>query len=80
NRAGIGAVVSLETSRGTLRRWLSGGGPFQSNLRPEAHFGLPSGAGPLTIEVLWPDGLRQRIEDVRPGQVLEVVRAEPAAE
>jgi len=80
NRAGLGAVVSLETSGGTMRRWLSGGGPFQSNLRAEAHFGLPPDAGPLSVEVLWPDGFRQRIEEVRPGQVLEVVREQPAAE
>lgn len=76
NRRGIGATVSLEGAGAPQRRWLWSGGPFQSNLAPEAHFGFASPAGPLAVAVRWPDGHEQRLEGVAPGQVLEVVRRE----
>jgi hypothetical protein len=58
------------------RRWLWSGGPFQSNLVPEAHFGFASPTAPLAVLVRWPDGFAQRVEGVSPGEVLEVVRRE----
>ena len=73
NRHGVGAVVDLEDGERGQRRWLWAGGPFQSNLANEAHFGFPSPTGPLALVVRWPDGERSRIDNVQPGQVLEVV-------
>ena len=53
----LGAEVEIETARGVQRRWIRGGGPFQSNVAPEAHFGLgPAASGPVRIRVRWPDG------------------------
>jgi hypothetical protein len=76
NRRGIGAVVSLEGAGTAQRRWLWSGGPFQSNLAPEAHFGFASTPGPLVVVVQWPDGVEQRVDAVSPGAVLDVVRRE----
>ncbi|MSR44701.1 MAG: CRTAC1 family protein [Phycisphaerales bacterium] len=64
NRDGIGSRISLTSNGKTQTRWLIGGGPFQSNAAPRAHFGLGgvgSGEGVppdrrVAITVTWPDG------------------------
>ena len=76
NRRGVGAAITLEGAGAVQRRWLWSGGPFQSNLVPEAHFGFASPTAPLAVLVRWPDGFEQRVEGVSPGEVLEVVRRE----
>ncbi len=74
NRRGIGAVVEFERSGLVQRRWLWGGGPFQSNALAEAHFGLPPGEAEGTLRIRWPDGDEQRFEGVATGQVFTAVR------
>jgi hypothetical protein len=76
NRRGIGAQITLERGDLVQHRWLWGGGPFQSNALPEAHFGLPPGEGALRLRVRWPDGHLDTLEGIAPGQVLVVVRSE----
>ncbi len=57
----LGAEVAIRSAGGTQRRWIRGGGPFQSNLPPEAHFGLGSDDREvIEIEVRWPDGSIRR--------------------
>ena len=70
-----GAEVVLRDGDRVQRRWIRGGGPFQSTASPEAHFGLgaaTSGA-PLTVEVRWPDGVVRTV-DVEPGTRVSVER------
>ena len=59
NRHAYGAIVELEGPAGVVaRRWITGGGSYQSVDAPVAYFGLGS-AGPrsgLRIQVRWPDG------------------------
>ena len=38
------------------RRWIRGGGPFQSTAAPYAHFGIPPGFTVEDVTVRWPDG------------------------
>ena len=38
------------------RRWIRGGGPFQSTAAPYAHFGVPAGFTVEDVTVHWPDG------------------------
>ncbi len=40
NRHGYGSVVEVETAAGVQRRWITGGGSYQSVDAPEAYFGL----------------------------------------
>ena len=66
-RPALGTSVELEciADDGTpliLRRWIRGGGPFQSTASPEAHFGLPLGAVPKNVRVLWPDGVTRTFD------------------
>lgn len=59
NRSGVGARIELQEGAIRQVRWIVGGGPFQSNAAPEAHFGLGpavAGAEPPQVRVIWPDG------------------------
>jgi enediyne biosynthesis protein E4 len=77
DRHGVGARVRLLDAQGkTLAvRWLWGGGPFQSTLSPEVHFGAPAAWGPLSLEVTWPGGEVQRVPVVERGKQTTVQRA-----
>lgn len=77
NRFGVGSRIQVEDSQGQVRtRWLWGGGPFMSNQPPEAHFGLGSEKGPLTVRIRWPDGFVQTIPGIVPGSTLRATRAD----
>ncbi len=64
NRRAIGSLVEIEAPAGTQRRWLTGGGSYQSVDAPEAYFGFGMwgfgavGAEPtrVSLRVRWPDG------------------------
>lgn len=58
NHRAVGAMITVEQDGLSQRRWLAGGGPFQSTFSPEAHVGLP-GKGPVKVTVRWPDGFEQ---------------------
>ena len=67
NHRAVGAEVSLEVGGAVQRRWCAGGGPFQSNLSPEVHFGVPTGTDPITVRVRFPDGTVRTLDNVRRG-------------
>ncbi len=52
---------------------------YMSSVDPVIHFGLGSENAPLTIEVLWPDGRFQSLENVKTDQTI-VLRYEKAKE
>jgi len=59
NQSGVGARIELLDGSNRQVRWLVGGGPFQSNVPAEVHFGLgPKAAGSALpqVRVTWPDG------------------------
>ncbi|MFM7050526.1 MAG: CRTAC1 family protein [Planctomycetota bacterium] len=56
NRRAVGAEITVDAGGAVQRRWLAGGGPFQSNLSPEAHFGLGSHRGDVAVTVRFADG------------------------
>ncbi|MGH9465596.1 MAG: CRTAC1 family protein [Thermoanaerobaculia bacterium] len=74
NHRAYGSVVELETAAGVERRWITGGGSYQSVDAPDATFGLGEAAAEsLELRVRWPDGSATRIESV-PADRLLVVR------
>jgi hypothetical protein len=75
NHRSVGAVVTVEQDGLVQRRWLAGGGPFQSTFAPEAHIGLP-GRGPVKVTVRWPDGFEQ-VTTAEPGKRLVLDRGAP---
>jgi hypothetical protein len=74
NRRGLGARVAARWRGETRFRWLASGTSYLSASAPEAHFGLGDDPGPVQLEVRWPDGQVQTVEDVRACQRVEVVR------
>jgi hypothetical protein len=66
NRHGLGSKVVLRQGDAVQTRWIVSGGSFQAVSAPAAYFGL-AGAGPMTVEVTWPDGTVQKAERTGPG-------------
>ena len=68
NRHGYGTMIELTTRTGTQRRWILGGGSYQSVDAPIAYFGLgsvpKSELGELGLRVTWPNGKVTKITDV----------------
>jgi enediyne biosynthesis protein E4 len=72
NRDGIGARVRVGRQVQTIA--VSAG--YASSSRCGAHFGLGANTGAVTIEVIWPSGVRQVVENAAPDRVVLV--REPA--
>jgi hypothetical protein len=51
---------------------VSTAGSYQSANDKRAHFGLGQDKTAKLVEILWPSGIEQRIENVRAGQILTV--------
>lgn len=77
NRSGIGAIVTASTPLGSMTSLV---GSFESSRNSQGHyriyFGLGSNAGPVQLEVRWPDGT---VDQLAAGGVdrLLTVRYEP---
>jgi hypothetical protein len=79
NRWAIGSMVEVRSvdadgTKRTQRRWMWGGGPFQSTLAPELHVGLPIGSTSIEVVATWPDGTTTTMRDVQPGRHLRIDR------
>lgn len=73
----IGAEVTIRHADVLQRRWIRGGGPFQSNASPEAHFGLSADdEDAVFVEVRWPDGTTAE-RTARRGERIDVRREAP---
>jgi hypothetical protein len=77
NRDAIGAEVKLVTSKGVQYATVSTAGSYLSASDKRVHFGLGSDAAALQIEIRWPSGIVQKLEQVHGDQILQV--DEPSA-
>ena len=69
NRDGIGARVTLvDRAGGSQIRRVHTDSSYCSASDKRVHFGLGERGEPARIEILWPDGLRQKVEPVEPGR------------
>jgi len=73
NRDGFGAVICVETEDGR-KLWNHAGGSvgFASASDPRVHFGLGESRRVKSVEIVWPGGKRQRLENVQVDRVLKV--------
>lgn len=76
NRSGIGAKVRLTAGGRTQIEEVRSGGSYLSQNDLRLHFGLGSTPDAARVEVEWPSGASQILENVRGGKV--VVISEPA--
>ncbi len=74
NRSGIGAKVRI----GSQSNEMTSAVGYASSSLFGVHFGLGTSAGPVKVELQWPSGTRQVLENVKVDQVLRV--KEPAAQ
>lgn len=72
NRDGIGADIKLTTSKGPQYWVVSTTGSYLSSNDKRAHFGLGSDATAKEIEVHWPSGIIQKLENVRGDRTLTI--------
>jgi len=70
NRDGIGAVIKLTTAHGAQWATASTSSGYLSASDPRVHFGLGADKVAQTIEVQWPSGIRQTLNDVQGDQFL----------
>ena len=49
---------------------------YLSSCDPRAHFGFGADGSPVTVEILWPDGLRETWRKVSVDQSLVLTRGE----
>jgi enediyne biosynthesis protein E4 len=68
NRDGIGARVIVGNQVRTMTTALG----YASSSHTGLHFGLGAGADPVRVEIQWPSGTRQVVEEVKGNQVIEV--------
>ena len=72
NRSGIGARIVCQVASGSQSDEVRSGGSYLSQSDFRVHFGLGA-AEKATLEIRWPSGVVQRLEDVDTNQVLTVV-------
>jgi hypothetical protein len=73
NRDGIGARVHIESVTGLHQYvYITTSGSYQSSSDKRAHFGLGAETRVKLVEIEWPSGITQRLEDVVADRVLNV--------
>ncbi len=74
NRDGIGAKVTLKTTRDRLFNMVKTGSSYCSQSELPVTFGLgaPEEGRMLTLEVTWPSGQKDTIADIKPNQSITV--------
>ena len=72
NRDGIGAEIKLTTSKGPQWATVSTAGSYLSSNDKRAHFGLGSDNAAKSIEIRWPSGIVQKLENVHADQIVPI--------
>jgi hypothetical protein len=75
NRDAIGAVVKVVTAQGAQFATATTAGSYLSSSDKRVHFGLGLDTAAKAIEIHWPSGVRQTLQNVRADQVLQVDEA-----
>jgi hypothetical protein len=75
-RDAYGAEVTVDVGDRRLTRWLNPGYSYLCSNDPRAHFGLGAAQRVESIEILWPDGRRERFPGCAVDQSLVLRRGE----
>jgi hypothetical protein len=68
NRDGIGARITVGNQVRTMTTAMG----YASSSHAGAHFGLADAAGPVRVDVEWPSGAKQVVENVKTNQIVEI--------
>jgi enediyne biosynthesis protein E4 len=77
NRDAIGAAVRVVTPQGAQFATVTTAGSYLSSSDKRLHFGLGMETSVKSLEIRWPSGLRQVLENVRADQIVQI--DEPAS-
>jgi hypothetical protein len=77
NRDAIGALVKIVTTQGVQFATVTTASSYLSSSDKRVHFGMGLDTAAKIIEIHWPSGTRQVLENVRADQILQV--DEPSA-
>jgi hypothetical protein len=72
NRDAIGASVKLVTLQGEQYATVTTCGSYLSASDKRVHFGLGEASSAKEIEIRWPSGIRQVLQDVNANRILRV--------
>jgi hypothetical protein len=79
NRDGIGSQIKLTSASGkTQYQFVSTASSYQSASDKRVHFGLGADEMVKEIEIRWPSGIVQRLEQIKAKQILKITEAEAA--
>ena len=80
NRDGIGARIKVVTKMGTQYNHQTSSVCYASSTLEPVHFGLGTETQTTTVEIHWPSGIVQTLDNVAADQILKVTEpAETAA-
>ena len=72
NRDGIGAIVKLVMPDGVQVATVTTAASYLSSSDKRVHFGLSSHAMATRVEISWPSGVHQILQNVRADQIVRV--------
>jgi hypothetical protein len=75
NRDGIGAIVKVITSAGAQYNHMTSSVGYASSSHGPVHFGLGKDSKAKLVEIRWPSGIVQTLQDVAGDRVLSVKEA-----
>ncbi len=76
NRDGIGADITVTTPSGVHHDHVNGAVGYSSASDLRVHFGLGKDEAVTKLEIRWPSGIRQVLENVKADQLLTVKEPE----
>ena len=79
NRDAIGAEIKVITAHGTQYWTVSTAGSYLSSNDKRAHFGLGPDAVATRVEIRWPSGIRQTLENVTGDRVVRIDEQTPGS-
>ncbi|WP_109485474.1 CRTAC1 family protein [Occallatibacter savannae] len=79
NRDGIGARIKVVTKSGTQYNHQTSSVCYASSSLGPVHFGLGPESKAQTVQITWPSGVVQTLEDVDGDRILKVTETAPAA-
>lgn len=77
NRQGIGTRVVVQLPTKDLTQEIIGGTSYCASNQSVMCFGFGDYSGPVSLDILWPSGVKQKLADVEPGAKLIII--EPPA-
>jgi hypothetical protein len=72
NRDGLGALVRVVTDSGSQWNRATTSVGYAGSSEPIVHFGLGKDRIARIVEIAWPSGLKQKMENLEADQLLEI--------